>query len=209
MKVFWCCRRAIGRNWGLRPQNLMWLHTAIVRPMLAYGSFIWWRGTDTAINCKRLNHLQRSICLAITGAAKTAPQLVLEMMLHLPKLETYILAEAKVTALRYRTLIKGRYSWRKDHSSIMENICDYNQTLRAPVDHLPPKYVFDRHYRVVITTPAVWAEMHGNNDPLIDRWFIETSIKGNVSGYGIYNQNTSIIKYTSTSIYKYLCTSRH
>lgn len=47
IRVFWCCRRAIGRNWGLKPINLLWIHTAIVRPMLAYAAFIWWNGTKT------------------------------------------------------------------------------------------------------------------------------------------------------------------
>lgn len=36
IRVFWCCKRAIGRNWGLKPVNLLWLHNAIVKPMLAY-----------------------------------------------------------------------------------------------------------------------------------------------------------------------------
>lgn len=168
MKVFWCCRRAIGRNWGLRPRNLMWLHTAIVRPMLAYGSFIWWKGTTIAQNCKRLNHLQRTICLAITGAARTAPQLALEVLLHFPKLELYIQAEARVTALRLQSQIKRRCSWRQDHSSILEEAYGNCQALRAPVDHQLPVYKFNRSYRVEFPVPSTWEGTYDMADPQID-----------------------------------------
>lgn len=41
IRVFWCCKRAIGRNWGLKPVNLLWLHSAVIKPMLAYAAFIW------------------------------------------------------------------------------------------------------------------------------------------------------------------------
>lgn len=30
IKVFWCCKRAIGRNWGLSPTNMLWLHKAVI-----------------------------------------------------------------------------------------------------------------------------------------------------------------------------------
>lgn len=81
-KSLWRCRRAIGRTWGLSPKNLLWLHTAIVRPMISYGSFIWWKSTTTAEAQKLLYHLQRVVCLAITGAAKTAPQMALRESPH-------------------------------------------------------------------------------------------------------------------------------
>lgn len=190
MRVFWSCRRAIGRTWGLRPRNLLWLHTAIVKPMLAYGSFIWWKGTTIANNCKLLNHLQRTVCLAITGAAKTAPQLALETMLNIPKLETYIQAEARITALRLQSLIRRRYSWRQDHSSIAEEAFGYCESLRAPVDHTLPVYMFDRRYRVAILSPDDPGNIMGVADPHTDRWFIDTSVNVKHFGFGIFNMNT-------------------
>ena len=190
MKIFWCCKRAIGRNWGLNPKNLIWLHTAIVRPMLAYGSFIWWRGTEIANNCKLLNHLQRTISLAITGAAKTAPQLALEVLLSLPKLETYIHAEARVTALRLQSRIKLGYSWRRDHASVLEDALSDHQNLRAPADYMPPMFIFDRRYRVITPTSGEWERSYGANSLQNDRWYTNISITNNVSGFGILNSNT-------------------
>lgn len=98
LKIFWCCRSAIGKSWGLTPRNILWIYNAIVKPMLAYGAFIWWKGTVTAIASKKLGHIQRVACLAITGAMPTTPQAALEAMLYLPKLEAYIMKVARNTA---------------------------------------------------------------------------------------------------------------
>jgi hypothetical protein len=35
-------RRTFGKTWGLKPQMVQWLFTAVVRPMITYGSLIWW-----------------------------------------------------------------------------------------------------------------------------------------------------------------------
>lgn len=48
LRIFWCCRSAIGKSWGLRPKCTLWIYTAIVRQMLAYAAFIWWTSTLTS-----------------------------------------------------------------------------------------------------------------------------------------------------------------
>lgn len=40
--AFWQCRSAFGKDWGLKPNVLAWVYTAIVRPMLTYAAVIWW-----------------------------------------------------------------------------------------------------------------------------------------------------------------------
>ena len=160
------------------------------RPMLAYGSFIWWRGITIAQNCKRLNHLQRTICLAITGAARTAPQLALEALLYLPRLEFYIRAEARTTALRLQSQIKRRYSWRQDHSSIIEEVYGNCQMLRAPVDYQLPIYIFDRPFRADNPMLGAGTGEGGADYPQFDRWFTETAVINNNFGFGIFNPNT-------------------
>lgn len=73
IKVFWQCRKIIGKKWGLRPYNILWLYKAIVRPMLVYGSFVWWEVTKTVTVNRQLDHLQRVACLAITGGGAIPP----------------------------------------------------------------------------------------------------------------------------------------
>jgi len=38
---FWICRRAFGQTWGLRPDMVHWIYTAIVRPRLLYAAVVW------------------------------------------------------------------------------------------------------------------------------------------------------------------------
>ena len=40
--TLWLCRRAIGRNWDLKPDTLLWIYTAILRSRLTYAAVVWW-----------------------------------------------------------------------------------------------------------------------------------------------------------------------
>ncbi|RYE25309.1 MAG: hypothetical protein EOP45_04900 [Sphingobacteriaceae bacterium] len=64
-KIFWMCRKAIGKRWGLAPKCIEWLYAAIIKPVLAYAAAIWWKGTLTGHARSTLNHLQRMAALAI------------------------------------------------------------------------------------------------------------------------------------------------
>lgn len=106
IRVFWQCRKTIGQRWGLSPTNVLWLYTDVVRPMLTYGSFIWWTGLKTVTTYKKLSHLQRIACLAVTRASNTTPQSALEALLNLPTLTYFTEAEARTTVFRLRHTIK-------------------------------------------------------------------------------------------------------
>ncbi|RZK37795.1 MAG: hypothetical protein EOO61_08560, partial [Hymenobacter sp.] len=150
IKVFWCCRSAIGKTWGLSPKCLLWLYTAIVKPMLAYGAFSWWRGSLTAVARRQLNHLQRVAGLSITGAMSTTPQIALDTLLGLPKLEDFIEVEARKTAYRIRNQIKYDPFVRKSHSDALQDLFLMDKILEAPSDRLTkPVYTFDRSFEVL------------------------------------------------------------
>ena len=34
-------RNVIGREWGLSPDKIMWMHTAVVRPRISYAAVVW------------------------------------------------------------------------------------------------------------------------------------------------------------------------
>ena len=66
-------KRMIGKKWGLGPKQAYWLYTAIVRPMLMYGSLVWIAGVKGAVIRKELVKVQRLACLMITRAMKSTP----------------------------------------------------------------------------------------------------------------------------------------
>ncbi|WP_333765325.1 hypothetical protein, partial [Streptomyces sp. IBSBF 2390] len=67
------CKQCIGKKWGLKPKMVHWIYTMVVRPILTYGSIVWWKSTDKDYVCKRLQTLQRAACVAITGAFGNTP----------------------------------------------------------------------------------------------------------------------------------------
>lgn len=82
LRVFWSCRTAIGKTWGLNPKCLLWIYESIVKQMLAYGAFVWWQGTKVIIpNIRaKLNHLQRVASLCVTGAMSSTPQIAIDTL---------------------------------------------------------------------------------------------------------------------------------
>lgn len=130
------------------------------------------------------------ICLAITGAAKTAPQLALETLLNIPPLELHIQAEARITAHSFQKIInRNVYPWRKDHSSILQDLVEYEPSLNAPVDRCHPCYVFSRTFKVEIHDSSSENNVYEEGNPLTIRWFTDASVNNQGSGYGIYNAN--------------------
>src|SRR3978361_2175996 len=70
-KALWQCRRTVGRSWGLSPKITLWLYTAVIRPMLGYGAFVWWSRTRLKTEMTHMSHVQRLVCLAVTGDMKS------------------------------------------------------------------------------------------------------------------------------------------
>jgi len=41
-RAFWTCTGTSGKIWGLKPRVVHWIYTMVVRPILTYGSTVWW-----------------------------------------------------------------------------------------------------------------------------------------------------------------------
>lgn len=63
--IFWMCRNAFGRNWGLSPKALWWIYTAVVRPIVCHGCVVWWPRVDVGTAQKALDSLQRLAGLCV------------------------------------------------------------------------------------------------------------------------------------------------
>ena len=91
-------KSTIGKKWGLGPKQAYWLHTAIVRPMLMYGSLVWIKGVKGAVIKKELVKVQRLACLMITRAMRSTPTAGIEAMLGLEPLEITAMESAIATS---------------------------------------------------------------------------------------------------------------
>ncbi len=72
-------RRVVGRDWGLTPDKLWWIYTAIVRPKLSYGSLVWAHDLGIGV-IKSLNKLQRMILKGTSQALRSTPTAGMEVV---------------------------------------------------------------------------------------------------------------------------------
>jgi len=191
LRIFWSCRSAIGKNWGLSPKCIMWIYTAIVRPTLAYGAFLWWQGTRNASIRMKLNHLQRVASLSVTGAMSTTPQKALDVILGLPRLEDFIEAEAMKTAFRLKP--ETNPYLKNSHVDSLSNILKLDNLRGCPTDRLcRPIYQFDRLFNTqAVENLEEFIAIHEWADA---SYFTDASVKPNGSGMAIFDECTN---YTS------------
>ena len=134
-------KRMIGKTWGLGPKQAYWLYTAIVRPMLMYGSIVWIGGIKGAVIKKELVKVQRLACLMITRAMRSTPTAGIEAMLGLEPLEITVMENAIAASIR----IKNNGGWKRQeedrlkhfsHAKIIDDIIEENTELMQPQDRL-------------------------------------------------------------------------
>jgi hypothetical protein len=66
---------------GFETQRDAWdLHHGI-RPLLTYGSMVWWPRVRYNVSRMEISKLQRLACLTITGAKKMTPTAAMEVLL--------------------------------------------------------------------------------------------------------------------------------
>ena len=79
-RAFWTCKGACCKTWDLKLGVVHCIYTLLIRPVLTYGSMIWWLKTSKT----ELKKLKRLAFLAITGEMKTTPTAAVEVLLALP-----------------------------------------------------------------------------------------------------------------------------
>ena len=158
--TLWLCRRAIGSNWGLKPDILLWIFAAILRPQLTYASIVWWSRVKQKTAMARLERLRGLILRGITGASKSSPTTALGTLMGLEPLHLTITAEAGKTAWRIgdnsNTVI-----WKKLRTTI--NIAK-RPVMKMVGNRTSPRYIFDKKYKVSFQP---WKTGNNNNNNLL------------------------------------------
>ena len=158
-KVFWQCRKAFGKNWGLRPSVLHWMYKAIVRPILCYGCMVWSHKTEQVNVSDDLTHVQRLACLAITGAMSSTPTAALEIMLSLTPMSLYVKQEAELIVTRLFTAGHWLAGNRKvGHAKILCDLKKRHKELSMPQDRLLAVYEFERKFDSRIPSRDEWKD---------------------------------------------------
>lgn len=98
--LLWATRRACGVTWGLNPQAMHWIYTAVVRPAVLFGAVVWWSRTRLKTARGMLTHVQRLASRGTTSAMKTAPSMALETLMNWPPLYTAVQGAAASSAYR-------------------------------------------------------------------------------------------------------------
>jgi hypothetical protein len=103
-RAFWTHKGTFGKTWGLKPRVMNWIYTMVIRPILTYGSTIWWLRVRYKVSRAELSTLQRLACLAVTGAMKMTPAAVMVVLLGRPPL--HVIIQEQALAGIYRLMCK-------------------------------------------------------------------------------------------------------
>jgi ribonuclease HI len=159
------CRRAVGKTWGLKPRNMMWLYTSIVRPVISYGVTIWGPALQKHTNCNKLMKIQRLACLATTGVMRSTPTAGMEVILGLLPLDLFLKQEAVRGMFQLRRTNRW-YTWNESrkmtwtaHGRWCMNIAGPNRLLDMPTDYTIPRKLFEKRFQVKIPERKEWENL--------------------------------------------------
>lgn len=182
------CRRMCGKNWGLSPKMTLWLYTRVIRPMIAYGSIVWWPKTQQAGAIRQLESIQRQACLCVTGAMRTTPTAALEVLLNLPPLHIHIQGEAR--SVNHR-LLQNQVSISQTHGTKYQRLIDElkaDPLTGMPGDAMVQRYSFEKKYTVIIPERESWKI--GLPVKAGSIWYTDGSKTEKGVGAGIYEPKT-------------------
>lgn len=84
----------------ISPKVIMSIYMTLIRPILTCGAIVWWPKTTTT----QLNLFQKTACLLATGALKSTPINVMEVLLRLTALDIHIKEVPLMTMTLLRTI---------------------------------------------------------------------------------------------------------
>lgn len=156
-RMFFSCRAAMGRSWGLSPKVMSWIFTAVIRPALLYGVVVWWKRLELRTCQRSLAKLQRMATLAITGAWSTTPGAALEVICGLSPLDLV----GKKLALESCYRLKAQGQWGSRLSAPgqlgLETLLRKDApSSKFPSDMKKPRFRFAKPYRVYIPDRSEW-----------------------------------------------------
>lgn len=137
--------KMVGSTWGLKPKIMDWLYKSIVRPMISYAALIWWPKLSHKNSELALTKLQRTACLAITGACRSCPTAAMEVLLNLTPLPIFIESEAARWAYRIKASHNLKPGDLTGHLSILQK-CEAPEV--TCTDYMATRFHFSKNYSI-------------------------------------------------------------
>lgn len=167
---------------------MYWIYTSIIRPILTYASFLWWKEAYKVGVNKKLTQLQRLACLYTTGVMQTTPTAALEVALELLPLNIFIEREAMRTTyrLQIQNLLKKNSN---GHGGVLNKLIAIEPILSAPSDKIKTVNVFNKSFTTVFPTRESWilhAEETRPREGLI--FYTDGSYQNGRAGAGIFSE---------------------
>lgn len=180
MKALWAAKALINRNWGLRPKMAHWLFNQIIIPRITYASIIWWNTSD--FNFQKLEKINRTAMLMITGAVRTTPTMAMNVALNIPPIKIRVQTRAIETFFR----LKINNMWQKSpyqsgHRAIEKAALEIHDGREIDVI---PKTATVKQYKVTINDRINWKAGSDNFDAVV--WYSDGSKRNNKTASGIY-----------------------
>ena len=162
------CRMLLGRHWGLTPKVMKWLYTAVIRPIITYGSTVWVQKASEKIVIEKLNKLQRKACLMITNASSSTPTAGMEAVLSMRPLHIH-LKETAIASLQ-RMVRQGTWTAQigeteLGHAKTLMKLSREIPELCMPTDRLKFKCNSKRLFEVEIADRESVKREHGKPLP--------------------------------------------
>ena len=110
-RLYFACKKAIGKKWGLTKDKIIWIYKTIILPILTYGSVVW-GNTLTQTQITKLEPLQNLVTNAVLGAIKSTPKYAQNILTNLLAIDSHI----QMTSLHRAMSLKSEGHWEKHHT---------------------------------------------------------------------------------------------
>ena len=141
---------ALSHKWGPKPRYMAWMWTAVLRPRITYGAFVWAKAAAKRTNQAKLRSVQSYALRMIAPVRKSTPTRALEIIHNTAPLHLHIKALALSTFVR----IEANMTWNTNlrtkghieyaHKELPEELH------HAVMDRAPLKRDWNTLYEVVI-----------------------------------------------------------
>ena len=185
VNALYCCKKAIGLNWGLNPRNAYWLCNCVIRPILFYGATVWWPALEKSYQQAKFERIMRMMSIMTTGALRTTPSKALFTILNWLPPDIAAKKIAAQTALRLCATRAWKYQG-YGHANILGNI--YRE---YKVDYSIPTPLFDSGFMVHIPEGSYYDNgLHTSEEEI--QIFTDGSKSKDRVGIGIFSEQLDL-----------------